>query len=587
MDFDIAEWRNPITSDFSSESYLSMSSQFEDFLGRSGKFDSLTFIQGKAAANLVSPQVSAPKSQGAKRRIILLEEFPNTFMSNSSALSSFRSTILQHLAAFAPSNSVTPIILIITETPQTTTIASGDSFTAHRLLGTDILNHPSVNVIEYNPIAATYLMKALDLVVQKEARHSGRRRIPGPSVLERLGGVGDVRSAIGSLEFLCLRADDGDDWGGRVANRGKKGTKSASALTKMEKESLEMVTQREASLGLFHTVGKVIYNKRVEYPAIDDTTELPTQPPDYLPQHARLKASQVSAEELMNEMGTDARTFIAALHENYVLSCEGESFTDSVNDCIDILSDSDLLSLDRGSRSSDGMGGGLARGTPMDSLRQNEISFQFAVRGILFALPYPVKRRAPPSGMAGRSGGRSDAFRMFYPNSLRLSRLIEECESLVDQWTDRYRASIAVLVTGAEAAENSQHQYNDSHKDKAASRTGIFCTKTELILERLPYIAKIQHSNPTSSDMGELERITRFDGVQTLSDEVPDENSENFPMLKQAFEKTPRIGPAPPKLKTGSKRANQDGNDEGARAISQPESGIGKLYLSDDDIEDD
>ena len=29
----------------------------------------------------------------------------------------------------------------------------------------------------------------------------------------------------------------------------------------------------------------------------------------------------------------------------------------------------------------------------MDNLRQEEMSFQLAVRGILFALPYPVKRK--------------------------------------------------------------------------------------------------------------------------------------------------------------------------------------------------
>ena len=32
----------------------------------------------------------------------------------------------------------------------------------------------------------------------------------------------------------------------------------------MEEESLEMVTRREASLGIFHAVGKVVYNKRDE-----------------------------------------------------------------------------------------------------------------------------------------------------------------------------------------------------------------------------------------------------------------------------------------------------------------------------------
>ena len=61
------------------------------------------------------------------------------------------------------------------------------------------------------------LVLKLELVIQKEARVSGRRRIPGPQVLKRLGEMGDIRNAVASLEFLCVKGDDEADWGAKVA----------------------------------------------------------------------------------------------------------------------------------------------------------------------------------------------------------------------------------------------------------------------------------------------------------------------------------------------------------------------------------
>ncbi|KAI4130683.1 MAG: hypothetical protein LQ347_003287, partial [Umbilicaria vellea] len=438
--FQISEWRNPIGSEFSSEGFLSMSAQFDDFLGRSGKFGSLSFdCDGPGPANVQRPPNDFG-SQSIGKRVILLEEFPNTFTRTSSALQTFRSSILQYLAANTPSGgpfistrsepykNVTPVIMIISETLLTSTTASADSFTAHRLLGHEILNNPGTSVIEFNPIAATFLGKALDLVIQKEARQSGRRRAPGPAVLKSLGEIGDVRSAIGSLEFLCVKGDDNSEWSGRIAAKSKKGSKIAIAMTKMERESMEMVTQREATLGIFHAAGKVVYNKREEVAASAPSMAPPPQPPDHLSQHVRLQVSQVDVNQLVDETGTDTPTFVAALHENYVLSCDDPSSTDVINDCIDALSDSDLLSPSRGR--------GNHQGAAADSLRQDEICFQVAVRGILFALPNPVKRQAVPSVRGGKLASKADAFKMFYPASMRLWKQTEEIASLVDAWVD-------------------------------------------------------------------------------------------------------------------------------------------------------
>ncbi|TQS31889.1 hypothetical protein Golomagni_07817, partial [Golovinomyces magnicellulatus] len=390
------------------------------------------------------------------------------------------------------------------------------SLTAHRLLGPEILRHPGVGVIEFNAIAPSLLAKALELVVQKEARKSGRRRTPGPLVLKRLGEIGDIRSAISSLEFLCLKGDQEADWGGRVAfTKQKKGVKDGIGMTKGEEESLELISQREASLGIFHAVGKVVYNKREEAKVTDGSEDLPS----YLSEDSRPQRSQVSVDALIDETGTDTHTFISALHENYVMSCEStgpmdlSTSVDYINECIEYLSISDLLSS-----SSDvffgGRGGFAGRDSASHVLRQDEITFQVAVRGLLFSLPNPVRRKAP-------SVKGNDAFKMFYPASLKLWRAKEEIEGLADLWSTKLlrgegEAPTKDLTAGASIFRRAQmtRERSDQQKQQTSPRKSSLkdepettssapllslgsAARTEMILERLPYMAQMARGKKT------------------------------------------------------------------------------------------
>ena len=614
-----------------------MSTQFEEFLGRSGKFGSLDFEES-ANTTEAQPLINRDsKSHGFPQKITLLEDFPNTFTRTSSALQSFRASILQYLASNNPPlgtvsvkqheihEMFTPLIMIISETLLTTTTPAADSFTVHRLLGHDILNHPGVSVIEFNPIAVTFLSKALDLVIQKEARQSGRRRTPGAAVLKRLGEVGDIRSAIGSLEFLCVRGDIGSDWSGRVASKLRKGTQNASTLTKLEQDSIEMVTQREASLGIFHAVGKVVYNKREDVAAADRSVEPPAQPPDHLSCYARPKISQVSVDQLIDETGTDTQTFVAALHENYIRSCDGPSSIDAVNGCIEALSDSDLLSPNRsGGFASGGTGGGSVRGVYQgagsDSMRQDELCFQIAVRGILFALPYPVKRQTTQVGHTGHGSGKSDAHKMFYPTSARLWKQTEEIESLVDLWIDCSMRGTGLGGPGDKGHGGSAHASgrvetwrtkssaasHDTTTDQETNEAGptpLLLTgnsaRREMLLERLPYLAKIQRRNAHPSRMRELEKITQFHGIDVPSDNVPDEEDEReensaLPPATAAAEWTtdPPTDSKPSDIRNRPASQLVSLGSAGERrgfgtALPAVERAVEKLVLSEDDIEDD
>ncbi|KAM0427567.1 hypothetical protein ACHAPT_007528 [Fusarium lateritium] len=601
MGCELLEWRNPTGS--SGLGFVSTSAQFEEFLGRGGKFGALdTDTPGSSMQN---------SSHGTRKkdpkRIIFIEEFPNTFSRSSTALTTFRDTILRYLAANTPSLStfakpsrqepVTPMVMIISETLLTTTSASADSFTAHRLLGPEILRHPGVGMIEFNAIAPSLLQKALELIVQKEARKSGRRKTPGPQVLKRLGEIGDIRNAASSLEFLCLKGDQQADWGGKVAfTKQKKGVKDAIKLTHGEQESLELISQREASLGIFHAVGKVVYNKRDEAAPRDDKVE---GLPNFLSHHSRPKRSQVSVDSLIDETGTDTHTFISALHENYVLSCEStdpmdlSTPIDYVNECIEYLSQSDLLSPSRDIFFG-GRGGFSGRDSGSHLLRQDEMTFQVAVRGMLFALPNPVKRKT--SYTKG-----SDAFKMFYPTSLKLWRAKEELEGLVDMWSAKLlkgedHAATKNLTDGAIAFRRPQQQQSsaetswmqrqqrnrppavtlqsDDEHDKAPLLSLGSAARREMLLERLPYMAHIARGRKTSSfRLRDLEKVVSFRGINAADQDSDAEEDPAAPGEAWATDK-PSEEASPRKRSAGIRSGGVTG------LLAQ------KLVLSDDDIED-
>jgi cell cycle checkpoint protein len=639
LGFEILEWRNPAELVGATRDVQSASAQFEDFIGRGGKFGQLDLNDDDGGPSPRAVKTTARTSQESHvdpKRVILIEEFPNTFMRSGSALTSFRRTVMQCLANStpsltasgqnSPSEPIIPIVMIISETLLATTSASSDSFTAHRLLGPEILRHPGTGVIEYNDVAPTLLVKALELIVKKEARVSGRRRTPGPLVLKRLAEVGDVRSAISSLEFLCLKGDGNADWGSKVAFAKAKKNNNDQVLTKGEQESLELISQREASLGIFHAVGKVVYNKRDEqlYPAGSEEA-MAEQLPPHLKQLSRPKRSQVAVGTLIDETGTDTSTFISALHENYVLSCERSgpsdacSSIDYVNECAEYLSASDLLNpswdIFFGGRGFSNMG----RDQGSHILRQDEMAFEVAVRGLLFSLPCPVKRKSATSGRSG------DAFKMYYPTSIKLWRTKEEVEALVDLWAARMlkgegerpaSASIPERNSGLSGGTSVfRRTKGGSLGDWVGNRSKIqnatrpkprktadeeirepetpwllslgILARKDMVLERLPYMAQIARSRRMlsfSMDMRDLDKVVSFQGIGPPADAESDAEIEEGvgPTCEAWATDKPTEDISPRKKRMLAIRSRGD-EGEGSMINSLQN----KLVLSDDDIEDE
>ncbi|KAI0394760.1 Rad17 cell cycle checkpoint protein-domain-containing protein [Xylariaceae sp. FL0594] len=618
MNCELLEWRNPASSFGGPPGLQSASAQFEEFLGRGGKFSQLD-------TGLEDVTAKGNDAGDSRPKIMVVEEFPNTFTRSSMAITTFRKAVLQYLSMNTPSLSlfaqqaskgpITPLVMIISETLLTTTSASADSFTAHRLLGPEITRHPGTFIIEFNAVAPTLLASALELIVRKEAKKSGRKRTPGPLVLKKLGEVGDIRSAISSLEFLCLKGDKEADWGSEVSlGKSRRSIKGAISMTKGEVESLQLVSRREASLGIFHAVGKVVYNNREETPRDPESEEGKAELlPGHLASCSRPKKSEVSVDSLIDETGTDTHTFISALHENFVLSCEPSSradtnsFLDYMGRCIDYLSESDLLcpSWDvffGGGRI--GASGFSTRDSASHVLRQEEISFQVASRGLLFSLPSPVKRIA-----TGPRRNGTDAFKMFYPMSLKLWREKEEVEGLVDHWS-------AMLLKGGDAAHNvtdgasafppskpassatwlggqgSQRSSAPVRRPEPALNTSTALlslgssARRELLLERLPYMAHIARRRRASTTpfarLKDLERVVSFSGIVTAADDdAVDARDDAGLSSGEAWATDKPTEEASPRRKRLGFRQGSDGGTSLASLQVQ------KLVLSDDDIEDD
>lgn len=614
MHCELLEWKNPTTTGLG---FTSASTQFEEFLGRGGKFGQLD-VDLDVSVGSRSPVSGGSRDTG--RKIILIEEFPNTFTKSSSALQSFRTTLLRHLVSNTPSlatfgqrpaeDPVTPVVMVISETLLTTTSALADSFTAHRLLGPEITRHAGTAVIEFNAIAPTFLAAALELIVQKEARKSGRRRTPGPAVLKRLGEIGDIRSAASALEFLCLKGDADADWGSKVVfTKSKRGAKNGTALTQGEQDSLELISQREASLGIFHAVGKVMYNKRDETSMSNQTLEGQAEiMPSFLARHSRPRRSEVSVDTLIDETGTDTHTFISTLHENYALSCAPTGPTDPfsamdyINESIEYLSESDLLcptsDMFFGGR---GFGAGSFTGRDSAShvLRQEEIAFQVATRGLLFSFPQPVKRIGTTSGRAG-----VDAYKMFYPTSIKLWKEKEELEGVVDYWsskllkgegtshnvTDGAAAFRKPKITSSNDQAGRPTHHGQSGRDERSRPVQsaaplLFLgssARREMLLERLPYMAHIARRRRGSFNdvrLQDLEKAISFSGLNGTTDEEAADTYDNMVGSSETWATDKPTEETSPRKKRVGIREKRD-NSVATLAVQ-------KLVLSDDDIEDD
>ena len=220
---------------------------------------------------------------------------------------------------------------------------------------------------------------------------------------------------------------------------------------------------------------------------------------------------------ILDESGVEAGIFVYGVQENYLGSFSSggkkslEEVLEDVCFCAEGLSEADLLlggGCGRGGFSGD-LGGGIARvnatwgggawgynegGEGM--LRQEDIATQVVVRSMALGLPSPVKRDISAGNGYSRGGkfGNGSAGRggtqMYYPMGLRLWRVKEEIESVIEVWEERVRSGRGVGGVSVGGGGGG----------RMMPVAGL--TREELVLDRLPFMAKIAKGKPTATSSG-------------------------------------------------------------------------------------
>ncbi|KAF8218236.1 Rad17 cell cycle checkpoint protein-domain-containing protein [Mycena galopus ATCC 62051] len=423
LDCELLEWRNAMGESASSpfegtaragipqydseqdghQSYAdeSLFSKFEAFLTRASTCQPIFSAAATAtttdtdrlslsSSSSPSQSSSSPTTRPAarKRQIILLEDLPNILHANTQA----RFHAALHALVTSPAPNPVPIVIIVSDTGTRGEASdermAGGAWGRDRdgvldirtVLSKDLLNGPYVTQIGFNKIAVTLMRKALQALVSTHFSSSSLSASkPSKEMLDIIIDTsnGDIRSAIMALQFSSTMVEV-------PAGKGRSKKSSSSKSGASAKLLMEAVTRREASLHLFHMLGRVLYNKRKGDPPnpsatakdiqkdkdLDATLRDPPKLPDHLAAYAR-RTSRVNVDLLYADSPIDSSLYSLYIHQNYVGYCT------EVEECAGVT---DWLSW------VDSSGG--------ESWYQaNPHRFHLLTMGTLHSLPTPVPRR--------------------------------------------------------------------------------------------------------------------------------------------------------------------------------------------------
>ena len=351
MRYQLQEWINPVASvynaledqqdgfrgwqgSFGSKFGQSQSSQFQDFLLRANKYQTLQ-IFGAEQVN---------------QKVILVEDFPNAFYRDTAQFHGILRNYRQR--------GHCPLVFVISDS------VAGESV-ERKLFPKDVQEEMQIANISFNPVAQTSLVKVLSRIASTEASKSSgfRMRAPDKSTLEALAtaSTGDLRGAINALQFACLK--DTQDLTTcltrassasappKKTSRSSKSKRTTSTKAGREPKvspderasDLSAIGGRDTSLFLFRALGKILYCKRG---AIADFPDHPSLPPHQ--QHLHRDPMLVNPEDVIEKCHLTSEFFTAYLHQNYL------DFYSDVEDVVSAshyLSDADYLTVNWATRS--------------------------------------------------------------------------------------------------------------------------------------------------------------------------------------------------------------------------------------------
>ncbi|NXI38240.1 RAD17 protein, partial [Galbula dea] len=305
----VQEWTNPVSLDFTKEDLRNIFSHdsnlhtfpsqaqaalFQDFLLRANKYNKLEMLG---------------ESSEQDKKLILIEDIPNQFYRDPSSLHEILRRFVRR--------SRCPLIFIISDN------FSGDS-NQRLLFPMEVLEELCISSISFKPVAPTNMMKVLNRIAATEATMNRQKNYTlDRTSLELLckGCSGDIRSAINSLQFSSVKGCSLEKEFWSRKKRSSTAECKAAVVAKVEKKSksdtsedqeIQAIGGKDASIFLFHALGKIIYCKREPV----SESEFP-QLPGHLSQYHR-DTLLIQPEDVVEKSHVSGSMFNLYLHQNYV-----------------------------------------------------------------------------------------------------------------------------------------------------------------------------------------------------------------------------------------------------------------------------
>ncbi|NXD94033.1 RAD17 protein, partial [Chaetorhynchus papuensis] len=322
----VQEWTNPLSLDFTKEDLRNMfdhdsnfhtfpsqaqAALFQDFLLRANKYNKLQML-GESSEN--------------DKKLILIEDIPNQFYREPGSLHE----ILRRFVH----TSRCPLVFIISDN------FSGDS-NQRSLFPTEIVEELCIFNISFKPVAPTNMMKVLNRIAAAEASMNREKNYAlDRTSLELLcrGCSGDIRSAINSLQFSSMKdcSLEKEFWSKKKKSctvkceeAGVSKARKKSRSDTSEDQEIQAIGGKDASIFLFHALGKIIYCKR-EAVSEAESPQLPA----HLSKHHR-DTLLIQPEDVVEKSHMSGSVFNLYLHQNYV---------DFFSDIDDVVRASEYLS---------------------------------------------------------------------------------------------------------------------------------------------------------------------------------------------------------------------------------------------------
>ncbi|KAJ3269315.1 Cell cycle checkpoint protein rad17 [Terramyces sp. JEL0728] len=317
----VIEWENIIdTSLFDSvfdTNYgnETIADNFSKFLETNGTGSLLTFNGGKSDGN---------------RRFLLVEDYPNVMHDK------VRKKVQDAFQRYLENVVAVPIIIIVSDISNSLDWNDGP-ITKKELLPKEILFGQYYSEIPFNPIARTFVAKALNRICNLEAITLSRAVTDSVSV----SCGGDIRTAINNLQFNNLLSEN------------------------------SVWFQKDADLSLFHAIGKILHCKRKVHEASGEGL--------LNPDLSYLKRCELpfNPEDIFDSLNIGCSFFLAFIHENYPNYCSPDELEHVTNS--HYFSEADLMI-----------------GNSQSFKNLTSYCYSVAVRGLLFS--WVINRTVPKLG---------------------------------------------------------------------------------------------------------------------------------------------------------------------------------------------